>query len=163
MASSKREVLGFADVRRILDSHKLYLSTDGSNGDKADFSFSVVEGFDFSGLDLGDVYFQESILIRCCFNNSFLADCHFSRTLVPMTSFEKANLIRADFYRSDMSESTFLGADLTGAQFQKCNLRRVVFTQVIFHGTSILESDLSDALLPPFSPDQVTLVNCEGR
>ncbi|SRR6266508_1286905 len=162
MAISTREVLSLAEVQRILDSHFLYLSTNGANGTKADFSFCLIEGCNFAGLDLGDVYFQESILIRCCFNKSFLADCHFLRTLVPMTSFEDANLIRAEFYRADLSESSFARADLTGTEFQKCNLRRVKFSEAIIRGTSVLESDLTGALLPALSPDQFTLVNCEG-
>jgi uncharacterized protein YjbI with pentapeptide repeats len=162
MTTAKREVLDLNDVRRILDSHLEYLSTNGSNGAKADFSFYLIEGADFSGLDLGDVYFQESILIRCRFHRAVLAECHFSRTLAPMTSFDEANLIKAEFYCADLSESSFSQADLTGTDFQKCNLRRAVLARAKVRGTSILNSDLTDAALPRATPSQLTLVDCEG-
>ena len=100
------------DGDRILSLTDLIRSTGGRDGGVA-----VIKGGDFSGWDFSGV-----AMPRVCFEESKLAGASFSKAQAPGAGFIKTDLSRADMTGADMPGVLFRGAGLnnvtaTGANF----------------------------------------------
>lgn len=103
------------EVNKILTKHKLWLDTDGEEGEIAIFS----------GLDLSGMKFREADLTDACFKGAILIGADF----------HGANCTGADFTYADCENAIFTGADLTDARCYDSN----------FVGAKLTGANITDA------------------
>lgn len=135
-AMSKRRVVGGQEIAaRVADGLVANLS-----------QLEIVE-YDFSGLEMFDVRFDGSRLVRCNFSKAVasqaqfvgteISDCVFDgATLVGAMFFEArvirgtfrmANLIASEWLQSKLEDCDYTNADLSGASFSDCTMNRLRF------------------------------------
>jgi uncharacterized protein YjbI with pentapeptide repeats len=121
-------------IRDRLTAHELWVSSNGAEGERGDFTASDLSGVDFSDRNLSAAVFQN------------------------------ARLRSATFLRSIIELTDFTGADLTAANFTRANLRGSNFTEAILHRADFRNADLrvNVANLPNGMTREfpVTFVNC---
>lgn len=88
---------------RILEQHKLWLTSDQQQGTRADFSGSDLTGMDFSTADLRAAIFRSATLKNA--------------------NFRYANLVHADFSDADLRGANVSGAQLSLTNFSAADLR----------------------------------------
>ncbi|EOY5406179.1 pentapeptide repeat-containing protein [Cronobacter sakazakii] len=112
-----------AELSKILDEHKVWVTSFGANGSKANLSGADLRGADLYGANLygADLYGAD------------LSD---------------ANLYGADLYGANLRGADLYGANLRGANLSDANLRGANLSGANLSGANLYGADLSDANLP---------------
>lgn len=132
-ASKGEDNMKKSTIREILINHQIWLSSDGYDGKRADFSHEDLHGADFSGLDLSNADFTEANL----------SNAEFIGTRLNITNFNKADLSGANFYKADLSSADLSDANLCGTDFGGSDLRLAKLC-----GAKISNVNLRGAFLP---------------
>jgi len=89
---------------------------------ETDFSYSTLDGVDFSGVDLNSSSFADSHLSLVNFGNADLASVDFTRAAVVECDFSEAILTGADYSYAAVSYCNFTDAEMAGVVFQETDL-----------------------------------------
>jgi hypothetical protein len=85
---------------------------------KRDFCYyDATEGGDFSGLDLSDIDFWDTGLVRANFSGCILRNATFVAAGLYCANFEGADLTGSDFREAYVENANFRGANLTNVDF----------------------------------------------
>lgn len=149
--------LNHDQVRGVLDAHRLWCASGGSEGADAQFELVVIEGFDFSDVELTMVHFNGAVLERCRFDGSILHDSDFSDAKLSGSSFRRADLVRALLWNADVRDCVFddgnlarvemLKANLTGASFRRADLNRALISRCQLDGAVFDGAELGMATI----------------
>ena len=112
------------ELEMILEKHKLWLATDGKEGESADLSYTDLEGADLRCVNLYRANLRHACLSGARFGNADLR-C--------------ADLRCADLVRADLTGAILIGANLGGADLSGSNL-----TFVSLAYTDLTKANLTD-------------------
>lgn len=135
--------LTHAEINAILETYQTF---EGKHEHNSALSACIIEDFDFSGIDLSDIFAIGSTFIRCKFIGCDLNTADLSKSKFTETDFSRANLCKANFYRVEAKNACFDNADCGGAEFDEANLSGATFRNVDFGGASFIDCDLSNAI-----------------
>ncbi|KAB0874358.1 pentapeptide repeat-containing protein [Cronobacter sakazakii] len=117
-----------AELSKILDEHKVWVTSFGENGSKANLSDANLYGSDLRGADLRGANLSDANLRGADLRGADLSD---------------ANLYGSDLRGADLSDANLRGADLYGA-----DLRGADLSDANLYGSDLRGANLSDANLP---------------
>ncbi|EOC0526495.1 pentapeptide repeat-containing protein [Cronobacter sakazakii] len=124
-----------AELSKILDEHKVWVTSFGENGSKANLSDANLYGSDLRGANLSDADLYGSDLRGSDLRGANLSDANLRGANLSDADLYGANLRGADLYGSDLYGSDLRGADLYGANLRGANL----------YGSDLYGSDLRGA------------------
>src|SRR6185369_14850145 len=84
-------------IRERLTAHELWVSSNGAEGERANFSDTDLSGIDFSDRNLSAAVFQ----------NARLRSTTFNRSIAELADFSKADLTAAKLTRANLRGSNF--------------------------------------------------------
>ncbi|HDK7378327.1 TPA: pentapeptide repeat-containing protein [Cronobacter sakazakii] len=122
-----------AELSKILDEHKVWVTSFGENGSKANLCGANLCGADLRGADLCDANLRGADLCDANLRGADLCDANLCG----------ANLCGADLRGADLRDANLCGADLCGADLCGANL-----CGADLRGADLRDADLCDANLP---------------
>ncbi|WP_416187141.1 pentapeptide repeat-containing protein [Hafnia paralvei] len=117
-----------ADLRKILDEHKIWIESFRENGSRA-----YLSGADLSGADLSGAYLRGADLRDADLRDAYLRGAY---------------LRGADLSGADLSGADLSGADLSGADLSGAYLRGADLSGAYLRGADLSGADLRGADLP---------------
>jgi len=109
-------------LEEVIIAHKLWLESDGEQGER----------LYFPEVDWSCINFTEEVLMRA----------HLSRANLSFADFTRADLRKINLLKANLTQADFTGADLRGA-----NLVRADLTKATLQGAFLAGCDLSGAKL----------------
>ena len=101
-------------ITKILEAHRLYLETDRTLGERANFRAVDLAGFSFAGTDLRRVNMRRAVLEGVDLGGADLRRANLIG----------ANLKRARLEKADLSDARLNGANLAAANLKEADLSR---------------------------------------
>lgn len=145
-------------IKEILDAHKVYVDSNGLDGEKACFIDANLNSYRFSEIDLSYVDFSNANLSGAAFNRCVLRRAIFTganmQNIRVLSDMEGAYLAKVNLKNAILSHSklkhvhlnntsvegaTLVDTDLTGAYLYETDLRK----------TNLSGATVTRALLPP--------------
>ena len=145
---TKANPISHEQLNRVLESHRLFIQTKGADGQWADLSYLIIEGYDFSGEDLNDVAAVGSRIINCGFKGVQWVGANLESTEVINCNFSRANLMRLECYQCHFIDCNFSEANLTKAEFDECELRTVIFSAASVSGMLLQDCTIQETTIP---------------
>ena len=142
----KLEFLDRAALNFILKQQSIYLASGRKIGESADLSASIIEEFDFSGIDLSSIFAIGSIFIRCKFINCELYGAVLDESQFINANFRGANLGKTNFYQVKAKNVCFDNTNCGSAEFDEADLNSATFRNANLNGASFVDCDLSNAI-----------------
>ncbi|WP_072186869.1 pentapeptide repeat-containing protein [Cronobacter sakazakii] len=132
-----------AELSKILDEHKVWVTSFGENGSKAnlrdaDLSDADLRGANLYGADLYGADLRGADLRGADLRGANLRDADLS----------DADLRGANLYGADLCDANLRGADLCGADLRGANLRGADLCGADLRGADLYGADLYGADLP---------------
>ena len=118
------------ELKSILANHKLWIDTNGKQG-----NFANLRGAYLSGADLAGANLRGADLVGADLTGAYLRDAYLTRADLTHADLTGAYLRGADLYRADLRGADLTSADLTGASLILANLE----------GADLLDAILTDA------------------
>jgi uncharacterized protein YjbI with pentapeptide repeats len=165
------------ELKKILESHHLWLSSDGKDGERANFERAdlrdadlqkamlnkaefknanliganlqgaQLRGASFDGAELSWADLRNASLDEAGFKKASLPEANLQGAKLPGASFDGTELQYADLRNAILNEAGFKTAFLTGTNFQGAQLRRASFDGADLRGANLREADLQNANL----------------
>lgn len=140
------EFLTYDKLKSILEKQSTYHISKGKQGKLADLSASIIEDFNFSKIDLSDIFAIGSVFIRCKFTECEFYTANLSESKFIAADFRGANLHKTEFYRVEAKDACFDSANCSGAEFDEANLTGATFRNANLGGASFVDCDLTNAI-----------------
>jgi len=129
----KRKKIKPEKLEKRLEQHKLYVQTDGKEGERLVLINRDLRGCIFNYLDLTDADFEGSDLRGASFYKSKLEDVDFSNT----------KMSDVDLSNTDLTDANFFNAKLHHANFECANLRSVSFNDAKLKGAKFSQANIT--------------------
>ncbi|EKQ9977395.1 pentapeptide repeat-containing protein [Cronobacter sakazakii] len=126
-----------AELSKILDEHKVWVTSFGENGSKANLRGANLYGANLRGADLSDANLR----------GANLSDADLSDANLRGANLYGANLRGANLSDADLSDANLRGADLSDADLSDANLRGADLSDANLRGANLSGANLSDANL----------------
>ena len=110
------------EFNQILEKHKIYITTSGKEGERADLKEAYLSGVDLSGADLRGAYLSGADLSRADLSRAYLSRADLREAYLRRADLREANLSGVDLRGADLEEAYLEGADLRGAYLDGANL-----------------------------------------
>jgi uncharacterized protein YjbI with pentapeptide repeats len=123
------------NLRKILDEHKKWLSSNGRFGRQADLSSA----------NLQNVNLKYAALDKAIFSLTNFDGADFSHASLKLANFNNASLIRANFDYAQLEEASFKKADMTDARLKRAKLKNAKMGWAILEDANLREADLTGA------------------
>lgn len=120
------------EIKAILDKHEVWLQTDGTEGERADFRDAFLGKEDLRGVNL---------------SKAFLVGTSFREALLSQINLQEADLRGADLSHADLSQASLKGANLSRAVLIETNLREADFREADLYKAKLNNANLSHANL----------------
>lgn len=132
-----------SDIKEILQAHKLWLESDGKEGEQADFSETDIVKKDLSGANLRKASFKSCNAIKADFSGADISHADLENIILASaflmnTTLEGANLEGADLNSTFLENTNLTRTNLEGSDLESANLKRTNMT-----GAFLYRSDLS--------------------
>lgn len=132
------------DLDGIVEKHRLWLESKGSEGERAILDGLNLVGADLSGKNLNNASLRECDLSDADCSEAILDGCDLRQTILSGARMEDCNLSVSKLRHAKMdlcllSRANLRGADLAGVTFRGANVEAVDFT-----GANLLETDFSE-------------------
>ena len=140
------------DLNVILEKHKRWLITNGEDGERADLSYTDLQGFNLTKVNLSHAGLTGSDLSAANLCRANLSYANLSGADLYCADLKYANLSAANLECSNLSCSNLLCADLRvvdlpNANLSCANLICACLTGADLHGANLTGADLSAANL----------------
>ena len=112
------------ELNIILEKHKIYITTSGKEGERADLKEAYLSGVDLSGADLRGAYLEGADLEGVNLKGTNLRGADLRGANLREADLSWADLDGADLYRADLEEADLRGADLREANLSEVDLSR---------------------------------------
>ena len=106
------------ELNIILEKHKIYITTSGKEGERADLKEAYLSGVDLSGADLRKANLEGADLEGAELRGAYLEGANLDGAYL-----EGANLEGADLEGAELREANLSGADLEEANLEGADLR----------------------------------------
>ena len=123
MENNNMEKIDQKTLSVILEKHKLWLDSNGENGERADLSNKNLRGANLFRADLFRANLERANLFRANLEEANLEEANLFRANLEGAKLEGANLFRANLFRADLFRANLRGADLRGADLRGADLR----------------------------------------
>lgn len=110
MTENPKSPLSHAEIDAMLQKHELWLKSGHKDGERADFSNAIIQGYNFSG----------KALMWATFYNAHLYHCSFAKTVLNDVYFTAAEIVRSDFSESKLDGADFSWSCIKGCSFKDC-------------------------------------------
>ncbi|ELY5920478.1 pentapeptide repeat-containing protein [Cronobacter sakazakii] len=127
-----------AELSKILDEHKVWVTSFGENGSKANLSGADLRGADLRGANLRGANLSGADLRGADLRGANLSGADLRGADLRGADLRGANLSGADLRGADLRGADLYGADLSGADLRGADLR----------GADLYGADLRGANLP---------------
>ena len=150
-----QQVLGNETLQRMIDEQTRKDDTKYGVGHGLnlpvleDLSLYIINGFDFSGLNLSGMHAYKTIFHQCRFVGADLYGADFDETVAQEADFRQATLAKAVFSGADLSGAKFDNANLIQTDFMNCNLKGATFRDADFSGGLVSDCNIEEAIFGP--------------
>jgi len=110
------------ELRQILENHKIWLETDGNEGEQAYLCSANLQKTNFSGKNLQNALIKWSNLRLSNFENANLQDAHIEESDLQGAILWEADLQGTHFDYSNLRKTILWGANLKNAGLKNANL-----------------------------------------
>ena len=128
-------------IKEILDKHRLWIKSEGEDGEKADLSEEVLSGEDLQGVDL-----RFADLSGVNLEGADLKSAHLMGV-----DLSDSDLLDANFSDADLSGVNLGGADLEGANLRGANLEGANLSGASLKGADLKWAKLEYSSFPLWS------------
>ena len=145
-----------SELNQILDQHRLWIESNGVQGQRA-----TLGGAKLTGADLRDAYLTGANLKDADLRRAELQDANLKDANLGGANLYRANLYRAYLTGAYLTGANLHGADLRGANLTGADLRDAyltganhggaILTYANLTGANLLGAILTDAILPDIS------------
>ena len=125
------------ELNIILEKHKIYITTSGKEGERAD-----LRGADLSGADLSRADLKEAYLSGVDLRGAYLSGADLSRADLSRADLSRADLREAYLRRADLREANLSGVDLRGADLEEAYLEGADLRGANLKGANLKGADL---------------------
>ena len=129
-------------LREILEAHRTWLKSDGSNGLKADLSEAELSHTDLSDASLGGADLTAANLNTTDLSRADLYEADLDSANLSKANLSKASISEANLFRANLSH-----ANLHGALLNDANLTQADLSYADLSDANLSEADLSDTNL----------------
>ena len=136
----------FLTHRELNSIMKTYQTFEGKHEHNSALSACIVENYDFSGIDLSDIFAINSTFVQCKFVGCELYTADLSKSKFIAVDFKNANLHKVEFYRVEAKNACFDDTNCSGAEFARANLSGATFRNANLNGASFVDCDLTNAI-----------------
>ncbi|MGP4914051.1 pentapeptide repeat-containing protein, partial [Hafnia alvei] len=137
-----------ADLRKILDEHKIWIESFRENGSRAYLSGAYLSGANLSDADLSGAYLSGANLRDADLSGADLIGANLSDANLSDANLSGANLRDADLSGAYLSGANLSDADLSGANLIGANLSDANLSDANLSGANLRGANLSGADLP---------------
>ncbi|WP_105607617.1 pentapeptide repeat-containing protein [Cronobacter sakazakii] len=142
-----------AELSKILDEHKVWVTSFGENGSKANLSDADLYGANLRGANLSDADLRGANLYGSDLYGANLSDADlYGANLYGSDLYgadlRGANLYGSDLYGANLSDADLYGANLRGANLRDADLRGANLSDADLYGANLRGANLRDADLP---------------
>ena len=149
----------------MLARHMLWMH-DEPGGERADFSGSIIRGYDFSGRDLIGAIMDDAMLIECDFSRTDITHASFDHTTLRNCNFEDAVANSTIFHAAEIREGSFAGTAFEDCDFSDAKIIGATdFDSVNYcciDGTEFIDMDEGDIIFYNCYDDRDTYLQTEG-
>jgi hypothetical protein len=124
------------EIDEILHNHKLWVNSEGLEGELADFSYSNLSG---------NIFPKGTFLQKANFTGANLKSTSFKSAYLQYAKFQDASLRDADFSGSNLYGANFLASDLCNTDLEKANLEGANFESAYLGGAKLFGANLENA------------------
>ena len=126
------------ELNIILEKHKIYITTSGKEGERADLSWA-----NLSGADLREAYLEEADLEGAELRGAYLEGANLEGAELRGANLEGADLKWADLTGANLSGADLRKANLEGADLREANLSGADLEEANLEGADLREANLS--------------------
>ena len=130
------------ELKSILANHKLWIDTNGKQGNFANLRGAYLSGADLAGANLYHADLEGADLTGAYLRDAYLTRADLTHADLTGAYLRGANLTRADLRGADLRGADLRGADLTGA-----NLLDAILTDAKIDGANLTGADLTNTVL----------------
>ena len=145
-----------SELKEILDQHRIWIETNGVQGESADLRFADLYRADLEGANLYRADLMDAILTGANLTVANLLGANLLYADLRGANFSGAylggaNLINADLRGAILTDANLTGAFLEGAFLEFANLTDADLRGAILYGANLYGAILTDAILPDIS------------
>ncbi|ELN8329456.1 pentapeptide repeat-containing protein [Salmonella enterica subsp. enterica serovar Mbandaka] len=111
-----------ADLSKILEEHKVWITSMRESGSRANLRGADLRGADLRGANLRDADLRDANLCGADLRDADLRDANLCGADLRGADLRDANLCGADLRDADLRDANLCGADLRGADLRGANL-----------------------------------------
>ena len=127
-------------LKEILDQHRLWIQSNGAEGQRANLGYADLNGADLngaslvgaklSGADLRSANLRYANLWRADLNGASLHSANLWGANLIGADLSRANLVNANLTRANLTGANLTGANLTGADLDSANLTNAILPDI---------------------------------
>jgi uncharacterized protein YjbI with pentapeptide repeats len=136
------------ELNEVLAKHKLWLESEGAEGEQADFS---------------DAYLYRADLSYAILEGANLSDAYLYRADLSYANLSRVDLSHANLSRATLSYANLSNAILEGVNLSHADLSRVDLSHVNLSHVNLSRANLSRAILEGVNLEGVNLWECRGN
>jgi uncharacterized protein YjbI with pentapeptide repeats len=148
------------ELYNILEDHKLFITSQGNQGERANLRKAYLHGTMLSGVNLVRADLSEASLTKTDLSkaditganlqsanltNSNLCGAILIEAALPGASLKKANMQHANFSRADLTHCDLSWSNLSGANLEEAILKDADLIKATLSGSNLKGADLSGA------------------
>ncbi len=135
------------ELKSILANHKLWIDTNGKQGNFANLRGAYLSGADLAGANLYHADLSDADLTGAYLRDAYLTRADLTHADLTGAYLRGANLTRADLRGADLRGADLRGADLRGADLTGANLLDAILTDAKIDGANLTGADLTNTVL----------------
>ncbi len=150
-------------LNKIINQHKLWVTSDGIKGNRADLEGADLQDTDLQGVDLQKAKLKGSNLKRSNLKGANLQSADLRKANLQNADLQEANLRGADFRESTLQRAYLYGTNLEDAYLQSANLQGTHLRNAFLQGSNLQNADLQEANLQGTNLRTATMNNTDLR
>ena len=151
------------ELNIILEKHKIYITTSGKEGERADLKEAYLSGVDLSGADLRGAYLEGADLEGVNLKGTNLRGADLRGANLREADLSWADLDGADLSRAYLREANLSGVDLRGADLEEAYLEGADLRGAYLDGANLEGAYLKGANLKGADLEGVNLTWADLR
>lgn len=150
------------DVAAVIEQHRLWISSNGAQGAKANLEGMSLSGVSLSGQNLAKANMRGTDLSNADLSNCVLVDADMRNAILSQALLNQAQMAGAKIRHADMQFAQLLETGLQGSDLAGADLRGAVLTGSDLSGANLLGVDLRGADVTAINLSQKQLDRARG-
>ena len=135
------------DIQKVLEQHKIWVDSNGKEGERADLSDATLINLDLSGVDLRGAQLRDINLSGADLRNTNLSDADLTDANLRGAWLMGATLEHANLSETNLSNADLTDANLSSARLMGASLKCADLYGANLSGTNLIDADLSGTIL----------------